>query len=73
MKGRRAVGVKERRGFGVERLRALRTADFFTPNHFPKVTEAAPMAVLFLEQVTMNNSIHRERYLCVQAVSHEMT
>lgn len=49
-------------------------ADFFTQACVPKVTQAVLVAVFFPEQeVTMNESVHRELYLYVQAASHEMT
>lgn len=52
----------------------LVTTDFFTLTYGPKETQAVPIAVLFPEQeVTMNKRVHRELYLYIQEVSHEMT
>lgn len=48
---------------------------FFTLVCAPKVTQAVPVAVFFPEQEvqTMNECLHKELYLYVQAASHEMT
>lgn len=48
--------------------------DFLTLTYVSKVAQAVPVAVFSSEQeVTMNECVHRELYLYVQAVSHEMT
>lgn len=50
------------------------TADFFTLVCVPKVSQAVLLAIFLPEQgVTMNECVHRELYLYVQAASHEMT
>lgn len=50
------------------------TADFFTLVCVPKVSQAVLLAIFLPEQgVTMNECVHRELYLYVQAAIHEMT